>query len=101
MIFPPSPRLDLDKWIYEPPSESEDEFKSNDLTFMLTSGGNDHSPSLNSHAPTAPRGGKKGKKRKGKKGAEDEEEEEEELEKVREEGWPEEGRGVVGYILFI
>lgn len=70
--------MDLDKWIYEPPSESEDEFKSNDLTFMLTSGGNDHSPLMNSHTSR----GKKGKKRKGRKGEEDEEEDEEEMEKV-------------------
>lgn len=77
----PSLRLDLDKWIYDPPSESEDEFKS-DLTFMLTSGGNDHSPTMNSYSSHQ---GKKGKKRRGKKG-EAEEDEDEELEKVR--GFP-------------
>ena len=71
--------MDLDKWIYDPPSESEDEFKSNDLTFMLTSGvGRDgHSPNLSSPSLRS----KKGKKKKGKKGAE-EEDEDEEFEKV-------------------
>ncbi len=72
--------MDLDKWIYDPPSESEDEFKSKDLTFMMTSGmgGDGHSPNLNSPALRS----KKGKKRKGKKGAE-EDDEDEEFEKVR------------------
>lgn len=71
--------LDLDKWIYEPPSDSEDEFKSSDLTFML--GGSDD---LN--GPSSLRTTKKSKKRKGKKGGEEEEEDEddEELEKRRE-----------------
>jgi hypothetical protein len=77
-------RLDLDKWIYDPPSESEDEFKSSDLTFMLGSGGgatggNDQ---FNSSSHTGHT--KKGKKKKGKKGmGEEESEDEEEMERVR------------------
>lgn len=65
----------MDKWIYEPPSESEDEFKSNDLTFMLTSGATD-TPTYNGTSPTLRP--KKKKKRKGKKGGGEEEEEEDE-----------------------
>ena len=65
--------MDLDKWIYEPPPESDDEYKVDDLSFMLTSGGNNHNPTVHH--------GKKGKRKKGKKGAEDEEEEE--MERVR------------------
>lgn len=71
-------RLDLDKWIYEPPSESEDEFKSNDLTFVMGSGGDHHTPMTNGGVRS-----KKGKKRKGKRGAEDEDDEDEEMEKVK------------------
>lgn len=70
----------MDKWIYEPPSDSDDEFKSNDLTFMMASGGND---AFNGPAVRT----KKSKKRKGKKGGVDEEdgeeEDDEEMEKVR------------------
>lgn len=76
-------RLDLDKWIYDPPSDSEDEFKTNDLTFMLGSGGGGNNQ-LSSYVGRS----KKGKKKKGKKGAGggvdgEESEDEEEMEKVR------------------
>ena len=74
-------RLDLDKWIYDPPSDSEDEFKGNDLTFMMSSGGG---AGGNDQFAT-PRTGrsKKGKKKKGKKEmGEEESEDEEEMERV-------------------
>ena len=74
-------RLDLDKWIYEPPSDSEEDFKANDLTFMLGSGGGGNDQ-FTSHVPRS----KKGKKRRGKKGAEEvdgeESEDEEDMKKV-------------------
>lgn len=72
-------RLDLDKWIYEPPSESEDEFKSNDLTFMLTSGATD----THTYNGTSPALRTKKKKRRGKKGGEEEEEEDEDEEMAK------------------
>ena len=76
----------MDKWIYEPPSESEDEFKSNDLTFMLT--GATDTPTYNGVSPALRT---KKKKRKGKKGGgggggeeeeEEEDDEDEEMAKV-------------------
>ena len=73
--------LDLDKWIYEPPSESDEDFKSDDFTFMMTSnstGANDYTSNLNGPSSHRP---KKGKKRRGKKGEDDDEDEE--MEKVR------------------
>ena len=63
-------RLDLDKWIYEPPSESEDESKEDNLSFLLPSG---VSGGATSYSPTDSPKGKK-KKRKTKRDKEEEEE---------------------------
>ena len=66
----------MDKWIYEPPPDSEDEFKSNDLTFMLAGSASTNSNPFN--GPSHQLGNKKGrKKRKGGKAGEADEEDEE------------------------
>ena len=71
----------MDKWIYEPPSESEDDFKTNDSTFMLPGMSHLNDTSL-SASPAFTRGKKGKKKRKGAKGEEEEDENGDEMKRV-------------------
>lgn len=69
-----TPRLDLDKWIYDPPPESEDEVRDDDLGFLM-----EPSITRGTATDTKASSGKSGKKKKRTK---QEKEEEEEMEKV-------------------
>ena len=76
--------LDLDKWIYEPPSESEEDTKDDNLSFLLPSGGGGTfggaSGGLSgmygdmNHSPTDSPKGKKKRKKRSKAELEEEEE---------------------------
>ena len=77
--------LDLDKWIYEPPSESEEDTKDDNLSFLLPSGGGSFGGASGGgtfgDARYSPTGSPKGKKKR-KKRSKQELEEEEEMKKV-------------------
>ena len=77
-------RLDLDKWIYEPPSESEEDTKDDNLSFLLPSGGGAMGGAGSGtfgNARYSPTSSPKGKKKRKKK-SKHELEEEEEMKKV-------------------
>lgn len=78
MLLPPSPnlsRLDLDKWINEPPPESDEDNQPDGGDFSFLSAKGEFDDDFSS---------RKKKKGKGKKGAEEEDDvDQEELERVR------------------
>ena len=74
-------RLDLDKWIYEPPSESEEDNKDDNLSFLLPSGSGAGGGTFGDVGNYTTADSPKGKKRRKKK-SKLEQEEEEEMKKV-------------------